>query len=136
MEPNYSKNKETSLTTSLLMMTEYTQKSSAMPFLTRKMNSNLPKNMPELKEKKYQPKKNNKKKLYRKQKKTSISTSKLMIQKICNSDISISQLFSIHLMFKFNLLTIHQHMTHPKSNFVTLTILKKSKMPKMIKKSN
>jgi hypothetical protein len=53
MEPNYSKNKETSLTTSLLMMTEYTQKSSAMPFLTRKMNSNLPKNMPELKEKKY-----------------------------------------------------------------------------------
>ena len=136
MEPNYSKNKETSLTTSLLMMTEYTQKSSVMPFLTRKMNSNLPKNTPELKEKKYQPKKNNKKKLYRKQKKTSISTSKLMIQKICNSDISISQLFSIHLMFKFNLLTIQKHMTHPKSNFVTLTILKKSKMPKMTQKSN
>jgi hypothetical protein len=53
MEPNYSKNKETSLTTSSLMMTEYTPKSSVMPFLTRKMNSNLPKNTPELKEKKF-----------------------------------------------------------------------------------
>lgn len=136
MVPNYSKNKETSLTTSSPMMTECTPKSSVMPFLTRKMNSNLLKNTPELKEKKYQLKKNNKKKQFRKLKKTSISTSKLMIQKIYNLNSSMNQLFSILLMFKFNSLTIHKHMTHPKSNFVTLMILKKSKMPKMIQKSN
>ena len=128
MEPNYLHNKEISLTTSSLMTTECTAKNSVMPLLTRKTSSKLHKSTQESKAKKFQLKKNNKKKQYRKQKKISTSTSKLMIQKICNSNSSMSQLYSMLPMFKFNLLMILKYLIHLMYNSNTLTTHKKSKM--------
>ena len=136
MELNYLPNKEISFTTSQLMTREYTARNSVMLFLIKKMNSKLPKSMQELKKKKCQHKKNNKKKQFRKLKMILTSTSKLMIQKIYNLDLSMSQLYSMHLMFKFNSLMMHKYLIHLMYNFNILTTPKKSKMLKMTQMSN
>lgn len=128
MELICSLNKEILFTISSLMMKEYIPKSSVTPSQTRKMNLESLKSMLELKEKEFQPKKNNNKKQLRKQRKISISILNLMIQKICNSNLSMSQLYSMLQMSKFNLLMILRFLIPLMYNFNTLTTHKKSKM--------